>query len=155
MSIGKVKLYADLHDFIFDPYLLQKIKAYDEDRSISNKQDDEKKLHLKAGLRAIISYHEGGYFGDSDVLTLLSGLSNNRSYETTAIGEMECTLFIMSIREIRKIRDQFADIYESMLELAIKRYKNHKILIKKEVDLYIDRIHLDESCESHGFMEHK
>jgi len=112
-------------------------------------------MHLRAGFRALISYHEGGYFGDSDILTLLSGLSSNRSYETTAIGDMECTLFIMSLREIKKIRDQFGDIYNSMLELAIKRYKNHKILIRKEVDRYIDRFHLmsisddDHDCKDH------
>jgi len=35
MSIGKIKIYADLHDFIFDPYMLSKIKDID-DNKISN-----------------------------------------------------------------------------------------------------------------------
>ena len=61
----------------------------------------QKSMHV----RGIIHYSEGGYFGDGDVLTYLSGLSKSHGRDSTCMGDMETTIFVMGLREIKKIRD--------------------------------------------------
>ena len=46
---------------------------------------------------------------------------------------------------INKIKDNFENIYKEMQTIAIKRYKNHQILIAKEVKYYIQKIKLENS----------
>lgn len=51
----------------------------------------------------------------------------------------------MAREELQKIKDNFENIYNEMQTIAIKRYKNHQILIAKEVKYYIQRIKMENS----------
>lgn len=51
----------------------------------------------------------------------------------------------MAREELQKIKDNFENIYNEMQVIAIKRYKNHQILIAKEVKYYIQRIKMENS----------
>ena len=75
-------------------------------------------------------------------------MSTDKGRDATAIGESECTIFVLGLNEIKKIKDNFDDIYKEMMEIAIKRHKNHKILISKEVKDYISKIKIDLSISS-------
>jgi len=44
---------------------------------------------------------------------------------------------VLSVKEVRKIKDNFEDIFEEMKEIGVKRFKNHQILIAKEVKAYL------------------
>lgn len=95
-------------------------------------------MRQKPSLRAIIKYTEGGYFGDSDIFSHDSGISSSKGRDAAAIGEtVECTIFVMARDVLNKIKDNFESIYREMQTIAIKRYKNHQILIAKEVKYYI------------------
>mmetsp|Transcript_14880 Transcript_14880/g.25343 ORF Transcript_14880/g.25343 Transcript_14880/m.25343 type:complete len:149 (+) Transcript_14880:1850-2296(+) len=97
----------------------------------------------KPSLRAIIQYTEGGYFGDSDLFCQMVGISQDKGRDSTAICDQECTIFVMPYTEIIKIKEVFGDVYQEMLEIAVKRHKNHQILIAKEVKAYIQRAKME------------
>ena len=78
----------------------------------------------------------------------MGGLSNDKGRDATAIGDAECTIFVMPLEEIKKIRYYFPEIFEEMIEFASKRYKNHKILISKEVKNYAHNAKIDSSDET-------
>ena len=78
------------------------------------------------------------------------GISQDKGRDTTAICQQECTIFVMPISEIIKIKQIFTDVYTEMLQMAIKRHNNHKVLIAREVKNYIQKVKdsdLDDSSE--------
>mmetsp|Transcript_21884 Transcript_21884/g.33956 ORF Transcript_21884/g.33956 Transcript_21884/m.33956 type:complete len:155 (+) Transcript_21884:2048-2512(+) len=80
------------------------------------------------------------------------GISKDKGRDSTAICDNECTIFVLPESEIRKIKDSFEDIYQEMLEIAVKRHKNHQILIAREVKAYILKQKLDsEPSDSSEF----
>lgn len=104
-------------------------------------------------VRYIIQYSEGGYFGDSDVFSYLSGISNRSGRDSSCIADTETTIFVMSINEIKRMQEQFEDIYNEMLDIAIKRHNNHQALIQRELDQYLERIQLDSDVDSSQVVE--
>lgn len=50
---------------------------------------------------------------------------------------------MLSVKEVRKIKDNFEDIFEEMKEIGVKRFKNHQILIAKEVKAYLIQAKID------------
>jgi len=50
---------------------------------------------------------------------------------------------VLSVKEVRKIKDNFEDIFEEMKEIGVKRFKNHQILIAKEVKAYLIQAKID------------
>lgn len=85
----------------------------------------------KPSMRGIIVYTEGGYLGDSDLFSQFEGISNDKGRDATAIGDQDSTIFVMHIEDIKKIKNNYEGIYAEMLAVAVKRFKNHKILISK------------------------
>jgi hypothetical protein len=69
----------------------------------------------KPSVKNIIAYSEGGYFGDCDIFSQLlnySTIADGR--DMCATGEEDCSLFVMSRKELDKIRENFMDIYREM-----------------------------------------
>lgn len=80
----------------------------------------------KPSLKAIIQYTEGGYFGDSDIFAQVQGIRpKHAGRDSSAIGDQDCSIFVLSVKEVRKIKDNFADIFNEMKEIGVKRFKNH------------------------------
>lgn len=63
--------------------------------------------------------------------------------DLTSVGVQECSLFVLPKRELQKMKDNFRDVFNEMEDLAIKRYKNHKVLITKLLSSYINYIKYD------------
>lgn len=78
----------------------------------------------------------------------MTGISQNKGRDSTAICDTECTIFVMPISEVNKIKDLFDEVYQEMLAIAIKRHNNHKILISKEVKAYIQRVKVSDGSDS-------
>ena len=97
----------------------------------------------KPSMRGIIVYTEGGYHGDSDLFSQLEGVTTDKGRDSTAVGDKDSIIFVMNIDVIKKIRNNHEKIYNEMLAVAIKRFKNHKILIAKEVKEYISQAAID------------
>lgn len=95
-------------------------------------------------MRGIIVYTEGGYLGDSDLFSQAEGISGDKGRDSTAVGDKDSTIFVMAAEDIKKIKNNYESIYAEMLGVAIKRYKNHKILIAKEVKEYINHAAIDD-----------
>ena len=90
----------------------------------------------RPSMRAIIQYSEGSHIGDTDIMrsTKTIGSITRDMYAFT--GNTDCILFQMNYKEIMKIKDMFEPEWEELMKLAIRRQKNHEILIKKEVRRY-------------------
>lgn len=80
-------------------------------------------------------------------------MSTDKGRDSMAVGDAESTLFIMPTREINKINDSFDGIYHEMLEIALKRHKNHQILISNAVKQYLDRVKEDTFSRSSSDMD--
>lgn len=50
---------------------------------------------------------------------------------------------MLSVKEVCKIKDNFADVYEEMREVGVKRFKNQQILIAKQVKEYLIQANID------------
>lgn len=72
-------------------------------------------------------YIEGSYFGDTDVL--LPGLRHFER-DSTAVAEEECQFFVLSREVLMSLKRTFAREVQEMEELATKRKRNHRHLIK-------------------------
>jgi len=70
-------------------------------------------------------YSQGGYFGDADLISYLTGNSDKSVRDMTAIGFFKCSIFFIELREINVIKDSFKDIFEEMVKMSNVRYKNH------------------------------
>ena len=79
----------------------------------------------KPGLKAIIMYTEGGYFGDSDIFASFTEGSYGAGRDLSAIADKDSSLFVLHIENLSKIKDNFADIFEEMKDVGVKRFKNH------------------------------
>lgn len=102
----------------------------------------------KPSVKNIIAYSEGGYFGDCDIFSQLlnySTIADGR--DMCATGEEDCSLFVMSRKELDKIRENFMDIYREMQKKAINRFKFHQFLIAVELKQFINRARSDESSD--------
>ena len=88
-------------------------------------------------------YTEGGYFGDSDIFAGVSGGSYSSGRDLSAIADKDSSLFVLHIENLNKIRDNFEDIFDEMKEVGVKRFKNHQILIAKEVKAFIIQAKID------------
>lgn len=107
ISEGRVKLLVDLHEFIYDKRLLSRIKEYERKQVQAMGLiggGDEQSMKAQY-IRAIIKYTEGGYFGDSDTLNYLTGTTRERGRDASCVTENDCTIFVMGLKEIQKIRD--------------------------------------------------
>lgn len=114
------------------------------DKLGTNQQND---MLNKPSMRGIIVYTEGGYLGDSDLFSQFEGISNDKGRDSTAIGDQDSTIFVMHIEDIKKIKNNYEEIYNEMLGVAIKRFKNHKILISKQVKDYINHAAIDSKSD--------
>lgn len=84
----------------------------------------------------------------------MAGLvSKHKGRDASAIGDIECSIFVLPEHQIQKIKDNFEDIYQEMLDLAIKRFKNHQILIAKEVKAYILKAKMENYSNNSSDME--
>jgi hypothetical protein len=116
-----MKLWVDVMDFVKDERLLAHIKSNEIKRLNGY---GGAKLE-KPGLKAIIMYTEGGYFGDSDIFASLSEGSYGAGRDLSAIADKDSSLFVLHIENLSKIKDNFSDIFDEMNEVGIKRFKNH------------------------------
>ena len=90
IETGNVKLYCDLNDHIIDDALLSFIL---QKRYVVEDQDG---IINSTNIKAIIKYTAGGYFGDHDIFSQMSGISS-RGRDLSAYGDTdECTLFRLS-----------------------------------------------------------
>ena len=67
---------------------------------------------LSPNLKPIIVYKESGYFGDSDLLTQMLKLEDENGRDMTAYSDTDCTIFVMSMSEIVKIKQDFRDEFK-------------------------------------------
>ena len=90
--------------------------------------DEGIKTNFRPSYKAIIKYLEGGYFGDSDIFAKFCNITSEKTgRDARAVGNQDCSIFVMQIKEVNKIRDLFNDVYLEMKQIGIQRYKNHKI----------------------------
>lgn len=67
----------------------------------------------KPSQKNIICYTEGGYFGDNDLFASILGYQSASSgRDMGAVGEIDCSLFVMHRKELDKIRENFMDVYK-------------------------------------------
>ena len=70
-------------------------------------------------------YTEGEYFGDSDIFASFNEGSYGAGRDLSAIADKDSSLFVLHIENLSKIKDNFADIFEEMNDVGVKRFKNH------------------------------
>lgn len=141
---GKVKLIVDLNDHVKDEHLLKHITNYEKRQKELHGDDDEVEEHFfKKNLKIIIQYTEGGYFGDSDIFAHACGLTTETGRDLSALGVQDCSLFVLPKRELQKMKDNFRSVFDEMEKLALKRFKNHKVLIAHQLAQYINYIKYD------------
>lgn len=121
-----MKLRVDLRDFIQDKDILARIELFEQKQQITTSEyivnsSKEDQARNKAYNRNFITYSEGGFFGDNDILCYLQDHSNNNLRDSTAIGALPSNIFVMTIKLIQKIRDQFSSIFNEMTNNACVR----------------------------------
>ena len=152
---GKVRLYSDLNAFIEDEDLGREVLEQQKKIEIDQaKKGESLPMHLRPSMRAVIQYVSGGYFGDSDLFRTLSGnFPKRKGRDLTAIGDdLECIIFVMKRSIVLKIKDNFEKEYLKMMNVGIKKFKNHQCLIEKEHKRYqlFLKDNLSEYEESHN-----
>lgn len=84
-------------EFVKDDRLLAHLRA--NEMKIKNGYGGGIKI-VKPGLKAIIMYTEGGYFGDSDVFAGFSGSSYSAGRDLSAIADKDSSLFVLHIENM-------------------------------------------------------
>ena len=104
---------------------------------------DKEWYEYKPSIKAIVQYTEGGYFGDSEIFAKVAGIyPDHAGREASAIGHQDCSIFVLSQKDVNRIRDLFPAEFEQMKGIGVKRFKNHQIQIANQVKDYL----LEQRC---------
>lgn len=80
----------------------------------------------KPSVKNMICYTEGGYFGDCDIFAQSTGVTSvSDGRDMGAVGEVDCSIFVLHHKEIDKIRENFMSIYKEMEKRAMSKFKYH------------------------------
>ena len=67
---------------------------------------------------------ETSYFGDSDIFAKETGLSDS-GRDSTAFSLNDCTAFVMDLKILGIIKQNYSEIYKQMQTVGVFRHKKH------------------------------
>ena len=115
---------------------------------------DDAEHHEKPSITGIISYAEGGYFGDCDIFAQLAGY---QAYEDgrdmAAVSAMGSSVFVLPRKELEKIKQGFYTIYKDMKKTGLRRFQYHQLLIARQLREYLQRARCEEASDAASSIE--
>lgn len=145
---GKIKMLCDLNELIEDEKIFEKVLDYEKILIEAQTRGIEDAKYDKPSVKPILSYTEGGYFGDVDIFAeKLKYKQQSDGRDMSAYGEIDSSVFVLPRKELEKIFSGFRSIYNEMEHLAVKRFKYHQLLIARELRIYVTCAMQDEMSD--------